>query len=292
VQYLERAAKQDNSPTLLLYLGHAYLATADRSHALETYQRLVTQYPNTPEARLAITGIARINPSAAQQYSKRTASSSTSITRRWTPASMPLKVYISKGLELPASMAGRILSQEEFRALSKSFKNPQFMRSLRVNALYTPLDKLIVEDALNMWNLVTSALQCTETENAADADILVFYCNTLTTSTEGKAACLYPYESGEPNIIQVGMSERVKYNQGTWATTRLAIVGHEFGHAFGLEHSSDINDLMFYTEDFLLDESGNVVGPPRLVTEADKTALRAHYSQPAKFWMVPVRSVK
>ncbi|MBP6747916.1 matrixin family metalloprotease [bacterium] len=292
-QYLKRSTTEgNNSAIALLYLGHSYSGSSDKVRAIEAYRKLADNYQNTPEAKLAIECVQRLDPRQARFYEISAAATPivperipTLKTRRWVPQSMPLKFYVSDGLEIPNG--GRFLSKEEYRTLTVSFKDPTFLSTLKRNSNYGPEDRAAAIQGINMWSHAAPGLvSFAQTNNYTEADIIVFYCNKITDNKSGQ--CNYPHELGQPNLIEINLGEKSKHKKENWAIARKMVAAHEFGHALGLEHSPNTEDTMYQNENYTYDDDGNFI--EHGVTAADKAALHKLYTTAPGNWMSSSRA--
>lgn len=53
---------------VLLYLGHSYMAAGDRTKATQVYSELANKFPASPEAKIAIQGMGKIDPTQAKKH--------------------------------------------------------------------------------------------------------------------------------------------------------------------------------------------------------------------------------
>jgi len=296
----EKAFQQGKStPTVLLYVGHSYAGSGQKDKALAAYGKITTLYHRSPEYALAKECMGRLDPayrvtsptssgSAARTAVKLPPTTPGSPFRRWTKESFPLRVYITRGLELPEKWRGRELSNDEYSAMCNSLRTGSFERSLTTNANYGSEDSGYVSDGLRFW-AGQNSVSYTETHSIADADIVVFFTDKLVRDLAG--LCHYPFGVGQPNMIQMAMSEKKSFQPDAWGKTRRAVAAHEFGHAFGLEHSPTKGDLMYEKgEDLSFDNYGEYVQPK--LTINDRTALQKLYANPPGHWMGTVRATK
>ncbi len=304
-------------PAVLLYAAHSMYASGDQARAMQCYSRLLVMYPNSQEAKSADACMKRIHLPASvissMTASGRPASNAVgappagdggeppvggngkdmppttegSDVRRWLPDSFPLRVCVTGGLELPSQFRARGgLKRSEYRELCNMFKQPNFLNTLRANEHYGPEDRTAVSDGLQMW-ATQSVIKFTQTTSSADADILVFFCDSL---PEAVGMCNYPREANQPAIIEIVLGSKEKYKQGDWYKSRKAIAAHEIGHAFGLGHLNSKEDIMYKTEDYPIDAWGDYIC--RQLSPADRAQIHRIYTNPPGYWMSSVRNAK
>lgn len=301
-QYFKRAiAEGKNNAKTYLYLGHSYSGFNDRVRAVQAYSEIAQKFPGTDEGKLALSCLQRLDPNAARRFATPATSPAAaaafkaslgtipptvpgSIKRRWLATAFPLRIYVSEGLQLPPGMNGRTLSKPEYATVSQMFKNTDSFRTFPRNSKYTMEDRNNVYGGLAMWN-GERTVPFTQTNSPADADVLVFFTDDLDGNKAG--VCAYPYEYRQPNIIQMKIGDKAEYDKEDWNKRERLIAAHEFGHAFGLDHSPDVNDVMYETEGMSeKDWSGYSARP---LSEGDKAALKAQYSKTPGAWLLPVK---
>lgn len=295
-QYLQKSIRDGNSTALAyLYLGHSYMGSNDRVRSVEAYRKLAENFPSSQEAQLGITCLQRLDPAKARRFAGGSAAASIVLppnnpairTRRWLPKAMPLKYYVTDGLELPGG-GGREITPQEYRSLANSLKDSGFLRGLSRTVNYSSEYRSVVIDGFNMWSSAASGVvPFSMTSRPEEADIIVFFAQEVQANHAGH--CLYPFEIGEPNIVEMSLKYKNNMSKEVWAKSRKMVAAHEFGHALGLEHSPNQGDMMFPKEAITFDESG--VYREHDLTAADRSALRSLYASTPGAWMASVRMV-
>jgi tetratricopeptide (TPR) repeat protein len=68
-QCFQKSISSGNKEAIaFLYLSHAFLGCGDKSQAIKSYCDLMNKFPQSPEARLAVQCVQRIDPVVAQKY--------------------------------------------------------------------------------------------------------------------------------------------------------------------------------------------------------------------------------
>ena len=121
---------------------------------------------------------------------------------------------------------------------------------------YSPSYKIQVEKALEYWNdggngqlSYIPVLELVEEDNA---DILIMWVDNLESDNgldDGVAGFARPYEINDRYervdiVLEVGNYEGYAWRQFSDKTMR-DLTKHELGHALGLAHSDDKNDIMY-----------------------------------------------
>lgn len=186
---------------------------------------------------------------------------------------MPIKVYISSGLMLPANLRGRSrFSAAEMVDMVKILNNPTFVQRADRDTGFTESKRSCVSQALQRWSWAASEniLSFQMASSPAAADIVVLWAPQVD-GYGGYTTSVVDRRAGNKIIIQ--MSTRDMFGDGDQKLKDEAfteIAAHEFGHAWGLHaHSPNPADLMASQHAF-----GKGPGQP---TENDRTTLRALY---------------
>lgn len=281
----ENACSQGlSTPTVLLYCGHAHLANRDNENALKAYMKLKQIYPRSAEAKMAEQGMAKTGsagavPAAAKNVplSKLPATSGTGSTRRWLATTMPVRVYVASGQQLPADIRGNILTRPQYDVMCESLKQPGWVQRLDVHPRYQSDDSRAVVDGLNLWS-GQRYVTFTSTGRAADADIVVFFADKIHSNLAG--FCQNPGTLAQPCLIQLGLDTKERHAHH-WSKVLTATACHEFGHAFGLDHSNNVDDVMYGNEA----PTSSELAHERKPTSNDLETLRRLYSVPPTWWM-------
>lgn len=215
-----------------------------------------------------------------QPYSCLTDFYAVSKTFRWAKSAMPLKVYISNGLMLPAAYHHAILDPTEANQVVAMVKNDSYAR-LPVIPEFKSEFRSAVTRGISQWGWAV-AEQLISFQFVSDpktADIVVFWVPTLGDRDGHTSTNRAPRN---PIVIQMSTQalQRSRGNVETAATVIQEISCHEFGHALGLGHSPTKGDMMYpssgghhlNSDGSIAEKGGNTI------TENDKGALRGLYS--------------
>lgn len=200
---------------------------------------------------------------------------------RWAKEAMPISVYLSQGKELPKGYVGNDLNPAKMKELSRWLRDPRFVQKLKTLRHFREEYGSAVRNGLTDWAWANTegVVKYKIVDDPTVADILVFYCSTLPATKAGLTTVSDVRH--EQVIVQFPVEYFYKLPLHQWSTLIRSIAGHEFGHAFGLQHSEFPRDLMYDTEKIKYVNRGTDQTGPNQVTNNDAATLRALYDLPA-----------
>ncbi|MGD9681077.1 MAG: matrixin family metalloprotease [Candidatus Obscuribacterales bacterium] len=205
---------------------------------------------------------------------------------RWSEKAMPVKIYISDGRILPSQYVGHPLNPQSRQEIAELVRKPGYVERLPRVPAYNSGYRSDVISGLSIWEWARAEgfLSWKFINDPTKADIIVFWW-------PGKGNLVQGFTNGpgglnQPAIMQISIppdnyiiSEKLR-----------TVSGHEFGHAWGLEHSP--------VKEHLMHSSGamKAIGPGRYeakrLAEEEKATLRALYDSPARLYFFSVADRK
>lgn len=277
-KFVIAAKARPASMSLQYYLGLCAIQVRQSSVAQDAFSRIVVTVPSSEwvhkNAAMLLKKYFNLQPFCCIRDNVTPPG-----TMRWdTTTSMPLKVYVSDGKQLPGNMGEQSLSPAQMHQIAAWARNPGMMQRLDRAKEYTTQYRTCVIDGLRKWDRAArgSGLSFEVTNDCSEADVLVFWSSTIFDKKAGLTFYpLYPQNKREPIVILLELNN--KANASTDPSHSLRVVSaHEFGHAFGLEHSPRPNEIMYETAD-----EGRVEGETeREISENERATLRGLYAVP------------
>ncbi|MBX9693885.1 MAG: matrixin family metalloprotease [Cyanobacteria bacterium] len=201
----------------------------------------------------------------------------------WSKDRMPVKIYVSEGMELPKGFSGKELTALKAVQIGKQMHKPDFVNRLAQQKHYRPEYRSYAMKGLHEWDWAATEefLKYEVVKDPTKADVLVFWCELLDINQAG--VTYFSSGAKEPVIIQISVGFLNHYPLQLWPRLVQSISAHEFGHAFGLQHSNFEKDLMFPVEKIKFHFSGVDQLGPNECTNNDAATLRALYQLPSNY---------
>lgn len=273
---LKNACKRTpRNPSLQFYLGVASLYTKQMAQGQKSFCNTVIMTthkdPWNIKAQSYLAKYFRIRPYPTLIAHKSLV--------RWSTQAMPLKIYVTDGRVLPGAMGSKILSRKEYAQVGKWCRNPRFINRLSSSKLYKrSFNNSIYKGVRNWsWAVAERIISYQFTSNFADANVIVFWADSLPKHSGYTYCPGYPEQRYSPAVVV--MSLKNADSPRFPAEKHLeAIMTHEFGHVLGLDHSPNKSDIMYQVTD-----PNNYA-----FSSGDKATLRSLYSVPPDVYFYPV----
>jgi len=270
IKALAEASPKDMS--LQYYLGLCALGLKNYPLAELAFCRVIVSRPAddpfVPSARKALASFrGTLNPYCTVQKK---------LTRRWSRSAMPLKIWVSEGLTLPAPYVGNILTAPQYKEATWIL---QSLQPLAVAPSYKAEYRQSVLKAFHSWDWAVrdGLISYVFVNNARDADIAVLFVEHPPEQAGGFT--LYPYAPHQPCIVEIKCALERNWDEPSWIQQVEHIMAHEFGHALGLADSATTTDLMYPGDNNTVHPLNEV--PNNTCSANDCASLRAVYSMPA-----------
>lgn len=195
---------------------------------------------------------------------------------RWSNPNVPVRIYVTEGLELPYGLSGTLLNTRGITRYRPYLRSSSFLKTLPVSQRYKSELHDSACTALSNWQFLidNKILKYELVDKPENADVIVFWCGSivegrqgLTTYPDSKGTS-YPLRTtpGDPIIIQLVTADAFSvYKNAT----------HEYGHVWGLQHSHDPNDIMYVRANTTATVSAN-----------DMLTVRVLYQLPAEIYLL------
>jgi hypothetical protein len=200
---------------------------------------------------------------------------------RWNVQKKPLRIFVSDGWQLPQGYGGGERDSRQMHALETWCGQRDFYRSVGRCAGYDPEMRQWALWGLGQWDWAKAdgLLKYEVVTDPTRADILVFWYPQLPPGKVGYTTFTIP---GERVIIELQTKAIGPLDRNATRQLYVHTAAHEFGHAFGMQHSHTKTDLMAPCAETIVVYIGRGVGKlPKGITKNDKATMRTLYTMPA-----------
>ncbi len=111
---------------------------------------------------------------------------------------------------------------------------------------YSPRMAEFVRSALNVWEALRLGIRFEQSSDTASSDIVVRWIDHFDSDRAGQTDALFGNDGGIFHA-RVTLAAKTRRGERIPDEGQYAVALHEFGHAIGLPHSFDPNDVMFPT---------------------------------------------
>lgn len=188
---------------------------------------------------------------------------------RFVRKDMPIKIYITQGLMLPAEFRGREgIQPDKMMTLLQYFQQGMpFYQGLERDPGYNASMASAVAAGLQQWDWAKkeNILDYQLVNSPVGADVLIFWCPNMERGHGAFTQAMSATGVGKKVYIEVStVKQNTEYSKLMWT------IAHEFGHCWGMSfHSTNPKDLM--------SANASADRPHGYISENDKLTLRALY---------------
>lgn len=289
-KYFENASKiSSKHESLQLWLGTCAAFNHDYRTAAMAMARIIVMCPAKSESanlRTATSMYAsyRAYIGNGQPYSG--VDEDDNRLMHWSTSRMPLRIYISPGLVLPASFLEKTQTEDIINTHYSWLCQSEFFRRLKRDEDYADSYAQYAINGIEEWSWAKQEriIDYKYVNDPMQADILVFWCPEIAEKTKGRTYRVKVCTPTSKVVIQI--RTRSSLNKSLIGQDIAETVAHEFGHTLGLQHSPNSRDVMrAHPDKVIMHADGGVENPPCQVTENDRVTLRALYGlTPDKYY--------